>query len=340
MANKSIKICSEVIHPGEKLSLAMPVPELFSCAALYMPIKVIHGKEPGPTLLLTAAMHGNELNGTEIINRLFNSKTLKKIKGTLIMVPVMNVYGLISRSRFLPSGKELDNLFPGKKNGAHGDRLAHIFVQELFEKADVCIDLQTGALNHSNFPHIYTSLDEIKSRDLATAFAAPVISQGKNAKGSLQSLALKKQKAFLLYEAGEAMRFDSRAIKTGFNGVINVMRKLEMLEESINTGKQKNNVFFAESNTWVRASTSGISHTDIKLGQHVKKGELLSIIRDPFGASEQEKIVAPDEGIIVGFNNLPLIREGEALFQIATFSKVKQAVTHFEKWHDDNHPTS
>ena len=144
MKASNLKICNETIHPGENLSLALPLPELFSCAPLYMPIKVNHGKNEGPCLLVIAAMHGNELNGTEIINRLLNSSKIKKLNGTLITIPVLNVYGLINRSQFLPGGIDLDTCFPGSKTGTHAARMAHIFTSEILKKADYCIDLQTG----------------------------------------------------------------------------------------------------------------------------------------------------------------------------------------------------
>ena len=141
--NKPLQICNEVIHPGESLSLALPMPEMFSCAPLYMPIKVIHGKHPGPCVLITAAVHGNELNGVEIINQLINLKVMKRLEGTIIAVPVMNVYGLINRSPYLPTGVDLNTCFPGSSTGTHAARIAHLFSQEIFLKADVCIDLQT-----------------------------------------------------------------------------------------------------------------------------------------------------------------------------------------------------
>lgn len=332
MKNSSIQICNETIHPGESLSLAMPLPELFSCAPLYMPIKVIHGKEAGPCLLITAAMHGNELNGTEIINRLLEKSSVKRLAGTLIAIPVLNVYGLINRSRYLPGGVDLDRCFPGSKAGTHAARMAHIFTQEIFSKADVCLDLQTGFINYTNLPQIYTSFKDEKSKSLAKIFNAPVISDMPCEKGMFRAMAIKKNKPFLLYEAGEAMRFDEHSIKTGVKGIVNIMRTLSMLPEKPTNKETMLKSFFAEQNIWVRASTSGVSHSTHKLGQFIKKGETLCVIKDPFGAAHDVTVESPEDAIIVGKNNLPLVYEGEGLFQLAIFPKMEHAATHLGAW--------
>lgn len=333
MKNVALKIGKETIHPGESLSLALALPELFSCAPLYMPIKVIHGKQAGACLLVTAGMHGNELNGTEIINRLLNLASLKRLHGTIIAVPVLNVYGMINRSRYLPGGIELDKCFPGSQTGTHAARLAYLFATEIFEKANYCIDIRTGSINYTNLPQIYCNFEDKEAKKLAEIFGAPVISNTPVLKGSLRSLAKEKKVPFLLYEAGEAMRFDDHAIRVGLRGIVRVMRKLEMLPEHPSNKKEKPlKTFVTEGNLWVHASTSGISHSKVKLGQHIKKGEVLSIIRDPFGAGDSVKVISPTEGIIVGKNNLPLVHEGEALFQLSFFSEMEKAATHLEDW--------
>lgn len=332
MKNTTLQICNETIHPGENLSLALPLPNLFSCAPLYMPIKVIHGKQSGPCLLVTAAMHGNELNGTEIINRLMKVSALKRLQGTLIAIPVLNVYGLINRSRYLPGGIDLDRCFPGTKSGTHAARMAHVFTSEIFQKADACVDLQTGFINYTNLPQVYINFDDEQAKSLAKTFNAPVISNSICEKGMLRTLAFKNKKPFLLYEAGEAMRFDEHAIKVGVRGILNMMRKLEMLPNKTTKNEETLKCFFTEKNIWVRASTSGISHTKHKLGQHVKKGEVLCTINDPFGATDSDTVTSPEEAIIVGKNNLPLVHEGESLFQLAVFPKMQHTASHLEEW--------
>ncbi|MCW5588818.1 MAG: succinylglutamate desuccinylase/aspartoacylase family protein [Legionellales bacterium] len=334
MKNKALQICNETIHPGETLSLALPLPELFSCAPLYMPIKIAHGTQAGPILMITAAIHGNELNGTEIINRLLNLKVIKQLRGTLIAVPIVNVYGFINRSRLLPGGINLDHCFPGSKNGTHASRVAHLFYKEIFAKAQYCIDLQTGFINYSNLPQIYYHFGDRESQKLAESFNAPVISHLADEPGSLHHMARQDHVPFIVYEAGEAMRFDEHAIRTGVSGILNILKFLDMLPHKNIKDKKIIPSFVAEKNIWVRASTSGLSQTTFKLGQSVKKGKLLATIQDPFGASEKVNIYNPEDAIIVGKNNLPLVHEGEALFQLAVFSRMQQAETHFEDWQE------
>ncbi len=332
MKNKPLQICNMTIHPGETLSLALPLPELFSCAPLYMPVKVIHGKKPGPCVLVTSAMRGDELNGTEIIRRLLEVSAMKQLHGTLIAIPVFNVYGLMNRSQYLPGQIDLDRCFPGSKTGTHAARMAHLFMEEIFSKADIAIDLRTGFINYSNLPMIDVDPQNETARTLSLAFNAPVICKADSEKGRLMTLAIKQGKPFLTYKAGEAMRFDEHAIKVGVKGILNVMRKLAMLPEKITRKAPVFKSFFAEKNIWLRASTSGLSYTRHKLGQYVQKGEQLCVIRDPFGSTDSVMMTSPYEAIIVGKNNLPLVHEGEGLLQLAVFRKMEHAATHLEDW--------
>ena len=335
MKNKNITICNETIHPGEQVSLALPLPELFSCAPMYMPIKVVHGKQAGPCLLVIAAMHGNELNGAEIINRLLQSSSIKKLKGTLIAVPIMNVYGFINRTPTLPGGASLGTNFPGSPQGAHAARLAHLFCSEIFALADYCIDLQTGWSNHTNLPQIFITDNNKKELELAHVFGAPVISELTEQKGSLRAYAKKQKTPYMVYEAGEAMRFDEHSIRIGIKGILRIMRYIEMLPALPKPNIEKRKSFLMRDAHWIRSPTSGISHSITRLGQQIKKGELLTIIKDPFGAGSNVQLTAPFDGIVVSINNLPLVYEGVALFQLASFERLSLAATHIEGWVDE-----
>ena len=280
-------------------------------------------------------MHGNELNGAEIINRLLQLSNIKKLKGTLIALPIMNVYGFINKTRTLPGSTSLGTNFPGSPQGSHAARLANIFCSEIFSLADYCIDLQTGWLNHSNLPQIFTTDGNQKELELAHAFGAPVISEISTQKGSLRAHANKEKKPYLVYEAGEAMRFDESSIRIGIKGIINIMRNISMLPASSKASPIKQNSFLMHDSRWVRSPTSGISHSSTKLGQQVKKGALIAIIKDPFGAGPDVPVLAPFDGIVVSINNLPLVYEGVALFQLATFERLSLAATHIEDWIDE-----
>jgi predicted deacylase len=336
MKNTKITICNENIHPGECSSLALPLPELFSCAPMYMPIKIVHGKCAGPCLLVIAAMHGNELNGAEIINRLLQSNNIKKLQGTLIAIPIMNVYGFINKTRTLPGGTLLSHNFPGTAHGSHAARLAHLFCRDIFSLADYCIDLQTGWINHTNLPHVFTTENNEDELSLARAFAAPTISAITPQKGSLRTYANKTQTPYLVYEAGEAMRFNESAIRIGVKGIINVMRHTKMLSPSKNTSATKKIPYIMRDSRWVRSPSSGISRSKIALGQQVKQGEVLATIKDPFGAGEDIQVHAPFDGIVVSINNLPLVYEGISLFQLASYEKLSLAASQIENWLDDS----
>lgn len=337
MKNSNLTICNETIHPGEQVSLALPLPELFSCAPMYMPIKVVRGKQAGPCLLVIAAMHGNELNGAEIINRLLQSSHIKKLRGTLIAVPIMNVYGFINKTRTLPGGTALGDNFPGASHGSHAARLAHLFCSEIFALADYCIDLQTGWLNHTNLPQLFVSEDNETELNLAHAFAAPVISEIRAKKGSLRAYANQQKVPYLVYEAGEAMRFDEASIRLGVKGVINVMRQLQMLPPSKSAAVARQHGSSVMRDTyWMRSPTSGISYSNIQLGQQVTKGQCLTVIKDPFGAGGDVNVSAPFDGIVVSINNLPLVYEGVSLFELASFERLSQAASRIEDWMDQS----
>lgn len=323
MKNTPLEIAQATIHPGESLTLALPLPELFSCAPLHMPIKVIHGRQQGPCVLITAAMHGDEVNGTEIINRLLSRPALKRLRGTIIAVPVVNVYGLINRSRYLPDGGSLDDCFPGSEHGHHGARIAHLFSEMIFPLADICVDLQTGDRNFNNFPQVFVDLSNEHVLDLAEKFGAPIITNFDFVPGRYSTWACAQEKPMLVYEAGEAMRFDEYAIKTGVKGLMNMLRTLGMVAKASAGERKQAPTYVADEQMIVRANASGIVQTKQGLGSHVRKDDVIGTIRDPFGVRESVNITAPVDAAIVAMNDLPLVQEGEAIFHLATFPKLR-----------------
>ena len=338
MKNTALCICNEFIQPGEKANLALQMPDLYSCAPLYMPIKVIHGKNAGPCLLVFSTIDGNEMNGLEIVNRLIESLDGNSINGTIIAVPVMNIYGLTHFPKTMPSGNDLSECFPGKPDGNFGERIAHIFTHELIKKADYCIELDTGALNHNILPQVYCNFDNQKTKQLAKAFQAPVITnvsiEGNNFRQTTESLNI----PLLVYQAGEAMRFDENAITLGVNGTINIMRSIDLLpkEEPI----AEFSPVFSQDEGWIVSHRFGILRTYVELGQTIKKGEKLGTISDPFSADKGEHVKAPKEGIIVGINTTPLIHEGLSIFKIASFIDYSRAEDAIESWEEQQNDSN
>jgi predicted deacylase len=331
------------VKAGEQRSIDLELPPFYTHTPVSMPVHVINGKKPGPTLFVSAAVHGDEINGVEIIRRLINAEkeVLENISGTLIAVPVVNVYGFISQSRYLPDRRDLNRFFPGSERGSMAARLAHIFIQEIASKCTHGIDLHTGATARENLPQIRVALDDGPNngadiQNMACAFQAPVVINSKKLlDGSMRKAVSDLGIPILLYEAGEALRFNEVAIRAGVKGVINVMRRLDMLP-----GRKHCDIYnkplLANATSWVRASQSGILRSVLPLGDQVNKGDLLGVVSDPFGESE-EHIVASKSGIVIGKSNLPLVHEGEALFHIAHFDNpddVAEAVGVFQEAHN------
>jgi hypothetical protein len=287
-----------------------------------MPVKVVCGKRRGPTLFVCAAIHGDELNGVEIIRRLLKRKLLRSLQGTLIAVPVVNVHGFLDQSRYLPDRRDLNRSFPGSVRGSLASRMAHTFVDEIVSRADYGIDLHTGAINRSNLPQIRANIGDDRNLELAKAFGAPVVIDSALRDGSLRECAAERGLPMLVYEAGEALRFDDLSIRAGLRGVFNVMRHLGMLPRA-RSGKPIKPVI-ADSTSWVRAPVSGVLSHKAELGSSVREGERLAVVGDPLGEAE-EKVLAPFDGIVIGRSNLPLAHEGDALFNLAAFKSVSHA---------------
>jgi predicted deacylase len=328
MKNQPLQICNATIQPGEYLTLALPIPELYTCAPMYIPIHVMHGKKPGPCLLVCAAIYGDELNGIEIIQRLLSkANALKRLKGTLIAIPVINVYGLINRSRLLPDGRDLNENFPGLETGSLAARLAHIFTTEILTKATHCIELHSGQINRYYFPQIQANLHKPGVTEMAKAFPVPVIidTSGTQKQGSLYQTAQDNEIPIVVYTAGEALRFDESAIRVGLKGIINVMREIDMLRKPSKKRIKHMEPLISHSSTWIKSPKSGINQALKKIGDQIKESDCLAVIIDPFGSKQEYKVLAPQSGIIIGVNELPLVNEGEPLFQIATFESQELA---------------
>ena len=332
--NKNFDVMDTVVHPGERVNLAFPLPEILGYAPLYMPVTIINGKQAGPCALLFATMHGDEFNGMEIINRINQVALLKHLKGTLITVPVLNVYGMLNRSRHSPHGTNLNESFPGSQTGNLSSRLAHLFTTELLARSDVCVEIVSGALNHTALPHVYTRLESEENRELAKSFHVSVISESSMGRRfSLHGHAKDRDLPLITYEAGEAMRFDEQAIRLGVRGILNLLRKVGMLPEQKHKSEKKGEgPIVSTSSKWVYAPTSGIAHLLKKLGDRIKEGDLLARIKDPLGGSEEVLVKAPHGGLIVGINSLPLAYEGETLYRIASFDKIDEVAEKVQDW--------
>ncbi len=324
--NSPFTVNGTTVQPGERAVVDLPIAKLYTHADLNIPLQIICGKSAGPRLFISAAIHGDELNGVEITRRLAKVRTLSRLRGTLIIIPTVNVFGIIQHSRYLPDRRDLNRCFPGSKRGSLAARLAHMFVEQIVRQCDYGIDLHTGAIHRSNLPQIRANLDDPETKALAEQFSVPVLLNANLRDGSLRETASEFGVKMLLYEAGEALRFDEISIRAGVRGILSVMRYLEMLPNS-KPLRKKQEPFVARSSGWERAPESGVIRTVVPLGARVKKGDLLAVISDPsnlFDPTEYE-IRAQYNGIVIGKSNIPLANEGDALFHIARFEDVGEA---------------
>lgn len=318
MTDKELVIGGETVLPGETKKIALDMPPLYTATSMSIPVYVKRGKRPGPTLFVSAAIHGDELNGIEIVSRLIKSRTIDKLKGTLIAVPMVNVYGVLNQSRYLPDRRDLNRSFPGSKKGSLAGRLAYLFFKEVVSKCDVGIDLHTGAIHRSNLPQVRADLDDEDVLAMAKAFGVPVLLNADIRDGSLRATASEAGIKILLYEAGQALRYDEFSIRAGVKGIVNTMRHLGMLNKSRSKKTLAITPFIARSSGWVRAPESGFVTHIAQLGDHVEKGDKLATIADSFGQF-LGSIISPAEGVVIGKQNIPLTQEGEAIYHIAYF---------------------
>lgn len=319
MQNNTITIAGVDVGPGQQATIDLPLAAMATHKNVEMTIHVINGKKPGPNLFISAAIHGDELNGVEIIRRLVKQKQMQQICGSLIAIPIVNVHGFITHSRYLPDGRDLNRSFPGSSTGSLASRMAYTFLTEIVSKSTHGIDLHTGARHRENLPQIRADLGNAELKKLCLAFGGvSVIIDSKIRDGSLRQAGDDSKTPILLYEAGEALRFDESAIRIGVKGIQNVMRALGMLPESKNTGKKNTGtpVTLISNTAWVRAPYSGILRVFVRLGARCEKGCVLGVIADPLGKNEYQ-VIAPETGIVIGRSKLPLVYEGDALFHLA-----------------------
>ncbi|MEM9272976.1 MAG: succinylglutamate desuccinylase/aspartoacylase family protein [Cyanobacteria bacterium P01_F01_bin.143] len=315
MTDNIIEIAKEIIHPGSTRRLDLPVSRLPTQTMLSLPITIVNGIDPGPKLWLSAAIHGDELNGVEIIRQVLAQVNPKKLRGTLLAVPIVNVFGFIEQSRYLPDRRDLNRSFPGSETGSLASRLANLFMREIVSRSTHGIDLHTAAINKVNLPQIRANLQDTETHRCAKAFGTKIIMHSNTRDGSLRQAATKKGIPVLLYEAGEALRFDSQAIADGVKGIFQVMHCLDMYDESPAYSDRAEPIEINQSK-WIRASQGGIFHLRVKLGEPVEKKQELGFITDVVG-EYQVKVRATMPGIVISHILNPLVNQGDAIVHLA-----------------------
>ncbi len=319
------------IEKGSTNTINIELPKLYQTPTT-LPIKVIRGKRKGPTIFISAAIHGDELNGIEIIRRFRKLNILKRIKGTIILIPIVNIYGVMTLSRYMPDRRDLNRSFPGTKRGSLASRVAKIFYDEIVSKCDLGIDLHTASIHKSNLPQIRANIKDEFTFNLAKAFEAPVVLHSELRDGSLRQVAQENNTPILLYEAGEALRFDETSIRIGVKGIVNVLRELNMIPKT--TVKRRRLPIVTRTSQWIRSTESGILRTIKALGDTVHEGEIIAFIDEPLD-DEVFEITSPFDGVIIGKSEIPLVQEGDAIFHIARFKNLETAENKIEYFSED-----
>lgn len=302
------------VEPGRRALIQLPVARLTTGSPVSLPVTVLNGARPGPRLWLDAAIHGDELNGLEIIRRVLARLDPRHLGGAVLAVPVVNVFGFIHQDRYLPDRRDLNRSFPGSPRGSLAARLAHLFMTEIVSRCQVGIDLHTGSLHRTNLPQIRADLTDAETRRLAEAFGAPLMFSAKPIGGSLRAAAVRRKLPLLVYEAGEPLRFNRDAIDTGVGGVLRALAALGMWE--LAEAQPPPITLHAEGARWLRAPRSGIFHLEATLGQRVERRQQLGHISDPF-STRSHPVRAPEDGLVIGYTNNPLVYQGGALLHLA-----------------------
>jgi uncharacterized protein len=335
--NKNVEFAGIQIQKGTNVTINLELPKLYH-SPMDLPIRVIRGKKDGPIMFISAAIHGDELNGIEIIRRFRKLNILKRLKGTIVLIPIVNIYGVMTLSRYMPDRRDLNRSFPGTRKGSLASRVAKVFFDEIVSKCDFGIDLHTAAIHKSNLPQVRTNLDNEFTYNLAKVFEAPIVLHSELRDGSLRAEAQEKGIPVLLYEAGEALRFDESSIRIGVKGIVNILRECQMLP-SVTKKKKFRNPIITRSSQWIRSTESGVIRTIKALGDTVKEGEIIAYVDEPLG-DESFEIKATFDGVIIGKSEIPLIQEGDAIFHIAQLKNLEIAENKMEYFNEDAIETS
>lgn len=315
--NDTLTILGQHIKPGESKEANFDVANLHTASPVNVPVIIERSKKPGPTVLFTAGIHGDEVNGIEVVRQLIAKGINKPKIGTIICMPVINIFGFINLNREFPDGRDLNRVFPGSKNGSLASRVAYKLVKEVVPHADLIIDFHTGGSGRFNAPQLRIAKANDKLDGLATIFGAPFVLYSKNLKKSFRNTCYNLGKPLLLFEGGKSYHIDDIVTNSGVNGTKRVLHHLGMLNSKFKVSTPKKPCVFINESKWIRANFSGMFKASVKINSKVKKGDLLGNITDPYGKMNYF-LKADNSGYIINVNEAPVVYQGDALFHIST----------------------
>ena len=303
------------INPGESKEVLFDVAKLHTTSTVNVPVIIERAKKPGPTVLFTAGIHGDEVNGVEIVRQLIAKGINKPKCGTVICIPVINIFGFINLKREFPDGRDLNRVFPGSKEGSLASRVAYKLVHEIVPHVDYIMDFHTGGSGRFNAPQIRIIKENRQLNDLAKIFGAPFVLYSRNLNKSFRNTCFKLGKPMLLFEGGKSFHIDDVVTNHGVNGAKRVLHYFGMLSSKFKVSAPKKDCVFINESRWKRAPLSGMFRATIPINSKVKKGDILGHITDPFGKFNHF-VKAENTGYIINVNESPIVYQGDALFHI------------------------
>ncbi len=317
MKEGAIYLLGERILPGESKTIEVEIAKLHTMTKMKIPIIIERSKIAGPTVLFSAGLHGDEINGTEIVRQLIVRKINKPKCGTIICIPIINIFGFVNQSRQFPDGRDLNRVFPGSKTGSLASRFAHFLVKEIIPVIDYAVDFHAGGASRFNAAQIRIVSNNNELKELAKVFKAPFTLYSKNITGSFRNAATKLGVKMLLFEGGKSLDLNTEITQEGIDGAKRFLFHLDMLNPKKDADFTVDQTIFIKKSSWVRATFSGMFIGLVKVGSFVNKGEILATISDPFGKIEH-KVKAPNSGYLINANDAALVYQGDAIFHIST----------------------
>lgn len=311
-----ITLFGETINPGESKTINVEIARLHNTTKLNMPIIVRRSKFDGPIVLFSAGIHGDEINGVEIVRQLISKKINKPKRGTVICIPIINVYGFINKSREFPDGRDLNRVFPGSKAGSLASRFAFHILAQIMPLVNYAVDFHAGGASRFNAPQIRIAHNNEDLKILADVFNAPFTLYSRNIIGSFRNASERMDVKMLLFEGGKSLDINTSIAEEGVNGAKRLLSHLDMLDSKHTVPKQLSDTIYIEKSGWLRAKCSGLLHDNNTVGSFVKKGTILAIITDPYGKFER-KVKAPNDGYVINANHSPIVYEGDAIYHLS-----------------------
>lgn len=317
ITNNTLEILGQKVIPGETKTIRLNIAKLHTMTEMDVPIIISKSIHEGPTVLLTAGLHGDELTGIEIVRQIVRRRIHLPQVGTIICIPVINVFGFVNQSRQFPDGRDLNRVFPGTPNGSLAGRFAYHLMNDIVPHVNYVIDFHAGGMSRFNASQIRIAPGNPELENLAKAFQPPFILYSDNIDGSFRKSCDEIEVKYLLFEGGKSIDINQDIVEEGIAGIMRLLDSLGMLNNDFSTDEIRTEPIFIAESTWVRAPYSGLFHSQTKYGDFVTEGEVLATISDPYGEIE-EQVLAPNSGYIINENQAPIVFQGDAVYHIST----------------------